>query len=131
MENNTQQKHLFSISSTDLILQEHYHQAVMSDLFNYFININKVRMTTYRAGQAVTELIIHYDNNKTFLLTIWEGALNVPPFSDDDIRLAHKEISLTDITDIMVFVTRFAHHAHLSPQLPSALDSTEILVFSS
>ncbi|HGZ7314349.1 TPA: hypothetical protein ACOL2D_003751 [Vibrio parahaemolyticus] len=129
MENNTQQKHLFSISSTDLILQEHYHQAVMSDLFKYFININRVRMTTYRAGQAVTELIIHYDDNKTFLLTIWEGALNVPPLSDDDIRLAHKEIALPDIVDIMIFVTTLARHARLSPCLPSDQDSAEVLTY--
>lgn len=82
-------KHLFSISATDLILQDDHNQAVMNDLFNSFININKIRMSTYRAGCAITELIIHYDNDNTFLLTIWEGELNVPPLSSDDIRLAH------------------------------------------
>ncbi len=130
MEKSTQPKHLFSISSADRILQERHHQTVMNNLFQHFIRIHKIRMTIYRAGQAITELTIHYDHDKTFLLTIWEGAFSVPPLSSDDIRLAHKEISLTDSVDMMVFVTRFAHHAHLSPQLPSDSDSAEVFVFS-
>ncbi|MDK9753874.1 hypothetical protein KIV40_00075 [Vibrio sp. D173a] len=131
MENNTQQKHLYSVCSTDRILKESHSQAVMNDFLKQFINIDKIRMTTYRAGRAVTELIIHYDHDKTFLLTIWEGSFSTPPLSLDDIRLAHKEISLTDIVDIMVLVTRLAHHAQLSPQLSSDSDSAEVLVFSS
>ncbi|WP_318479615.1 hypothetical protein [Photobacterium leiognathi] len=123
--------HLFSISATDLILQDDHNQTVMNDFFNSFININKISMSIYRAGCPITELIIHYDNDKTFLLTIWERELSVPALTSDDIRLAHKEISLTDMADIMVFVTRLAHHAHLSPQLASDSSSAEVLVFNS
>lgn len=86
-------------------------------------------MTTYRAGRAIAELIIHYDSGKTFLLTIWESELNCPPLSSDDIRLAHKEIALPDIADIMIFVTTLARHARLSPCLPSDQDLAEVLTY--
>ncbi|MGF1883940.1 hypothetical protein [Vibrio splendidus] len=131
MTNNKQSKHLFDISSRDLILREKHNQMVMADFFKHFININKISMTTYRAGCAITEFIIHYELDKIFLLTIHEGEFNIQSITGDDIRIAHKEISLPDVTDIMVFVTRLAHHAHVSPQLALDSDSAEVLVFSS
>ncbi|MDF5382681.1 hypothetical protein P3675_25370, partial [Vibrio parahaemolyticus] len=82
-------KHLFSISSGDKVISERYNNNVMDDLYRHLTNITKINMTTYRAGCAIAELIIHYDSEKTFLLTIWESELNCPPLSSDDIRLAH------------------------------------------
>lgn len=122
-------KHLFSISSGDKVISERYNNNVMDDLYRHLTNITKINMTTYRAGCAIAELIIHYDSEKTFLLTIWESELNCPPLSSDDIRLAHKEIALPDIADIMIFVTTLARHARLSPCLPSDQDSAEVLTY--
>lgn len=106
-----QQKYLFSVSATDNILFDRYNHDVMSNLYLHLNDINKISMTSYRAGGAIIELIIHYNNDKTFMLTILEGELNVQPLSSNDIRLAHKEIRLPDVTDILVFVTRLARHA--------------------
>ena len=130
INNSNQPKYLFSISSTDTILQDNYNNDVMSNLYSHLTNISKISMTSYRASRAITELIIHYNNGKTFMLTILEGELRTPPLSSDDIRLAHKEISLPDATDIVIFVTRFAHYANLSPSLQSDPDSAEVLIFN-
>ncbi len=73
-------------------------------------------LTCYRAGCMVT---------------LWEGGLEVSPFSADDIRLAHKEICLPDIADILILVVKLAHHAGLSPSLSTDADSSSLLEFSS
>lgn len=130
MANLDQQKHLFSISSTDSVLFEDHNIRVMNELSQHLKNINQINITAYRAGNAIIELVINYEHDKTFLLTIWEGKLNIPSLSPDDIRLAHKEISLPDVTDIMVFITRLSRQAQLSPHLSSDTDSAEIFVFS-
>lgn len=131
MKHNSQPKHLFKIDSTDTILLDRFNDKVMNDLYQHFTNIHQIKMTTYREGQSITELVIQYDNEKTFLLTIWQGELCMPPITSEDIRVAHKEISLPDTTDILVLVTRIALHAHLSPRLSSDFDSAEVLVFNS
>ncbi len=130
MKHNAQSKHLFKIDSTDTILLDNFNYKVMNDLYQHLTNIHLIKVTTYREGQSITELVIQYNNEKTFLLTIWQGELNVPPVNSEDIRVAHKEISLPDVTDILVFVTRLALHAQLSPRLSSDFDSAEVLIFS-
>ncbi|EHV5557937.1 hypothetical protein K0W35_004682 [Vibrio parahaemolyticus] len=52
-------KHLFSISSGDKVISERYNNNVMDDLYRHLTNITKINMTTYRAGRAIAELIIH------------------------------------------------------------------------
>ena len=122
-------KHLFYIGLNDTIILERHNTNVMDDVYRHLTNITKISMTTYRAGCAIAQLIIDYDSGKRFMLTIWEGEFNCPPLSDDDIRLAHKEITLPDITDIMIFITTLARHARLSPHLPSEPDSAEVLTY--
>lgn len=88
-------------------------------------------MTCYRAGGALTELIIDSGEGLTFCLTIGEGSLDVAPFTSDDIRLAHKQISLPDVTDIIILVTTLARYAGLSPSFSVDGESTALLEFSS
>lgn len=88
-------------------------------------------MTCYRAGGALTELIIDFGEGQTFCLTIGEGSLDVPPFTSDDIRLTHKQISLPDVTDIIILVTTLARYAGLSPSGSGDGESSSLLEFSS
>ena len=88
-------------------------------------------MTCYRAGSALTELIIDSGEGQTFCLTICEGPLDGSPFSSDDIRLAHKQISLPDVTDIIILATTLAHYAGLSPSCSLDGESSSLLEFSS
>lgn len=131
MINDNQEKFLFSITSTDMIIKEPHNIDILDDFYCKLPNIYKINMTAYRECRSVIELVIYYNDNKTFLLTIWEDGLNISPISQEDIRLAHKEISLPDSTDIMVFITRIAHHAQLSVALSSSSDSSEVFVFNS
>ncbi|BGI51767.1 MAG: hypothetical protein HamCj_01200 [Candidatus Hamiltonella defensa (Ceratovacuna japonica)] len=87
-------------------------------------------LTCYRAGCTITELTFYYDEDIFFMLTIWEGWLEISPFSSDDIRLAHKEICLPDITDILILAVKFARHAGLSPSLSADVDSSSLLTFN-
>ncbi|WP_258912668.1 hypothetical protein [Pectobacterium odoriferum] len=88
-------------------------------------------MTCYRAGGTLTELIIDFGEEQTFCLTIGEGSLDVPPFTSDDIQLAHKQISLPDVTDIIILVTTLARYAGLSPSCSGDGESSALLEFSS
>ncbi|QJW54869.1 hypothetical protein HL670_01750 [Serratia plymuthica] len=88
-------------------------------------------MTCYRAGGALTELIIDSGEGQPFCLTISEGPLDAPPVSSDDIRLAHKQISLPDVTDIIILVTTLARYAGLSPSFSVDGESSSLLEFSS
>ncbi|WP_240353931.1 hypothetical protein [Pectobacterium brasiliense] len=88
-------------------------------------------MTCYRAGGSLTELTIDSGKEQTFCLTICEGYLDVPPVSSDDIRLAHKQISLPDVTDIIILVTTLARYAGLSPSFSVDGESSSLLEFSS
>lgn len=88
-------------------------------------------MTCYRAGGALAELIIDFGERQTFCLTIGEGPLDIPPFTSDDIRLTHKQISLPDVTDIIILVTTLARYAGLSPSFSVDGESSALLEFSS
>lgn len=88
-------------------------------------------MTCYRAGGALIELIISSGEGHTFCLTICEGPLDVAPFTSDDIRLAHKQISLPDVTDIIILATTLARYAGLSPSFSGDGESSALLEFSS
>lgn len=88
-------------------------------------------MTCYRAGGALIELTIDSGKEQTFCLTIGEGPLDVPPVSSDDIRLAHKHISLPDVTDIIILVTTLARYTGLSPYASGDGESSALLEFSS
>lgn len=88
-------------------------------------------MTCYRAGGALTELMIDSRKGQPFCLTIGEGSLDVAPFTSDDIRLAHKQISLPDATDIIILVTTLARYAGLSPFFSVDGESSALLEFSS
>ncbi len=88
-------------------------------------------MTCYRAGGALIELSIDSGEEQTFCITISEGPLDAPPFSSDDIRLAHKQISLPDVTDILILVTTLARYAGLSSSVSGDEDSSSLLEFSS
>ncbi|TFZ62414.1 hypothetical protein E4T25_04250 [Photobacterium damselae subsp. piscicida] len=81
MQDNYHQQYLFSISSTDTILKDDHHEKIIDDLHHHLPNIFKITMTVYRGGCSIVELVINYDNDKTFLITIWEDKLNIPLFT--------------------------------------------------
>lgn len=127
---NLERPHLFSIGHSDTAIKDHYNEAIMNDLYPHFKDVNKIIMNNYRAGSAVTELVLHYKDGHVFTLTIWEGGLDVAPVSSCDIRLFHKEISLPDITDTLLFVTSLARYIGLQPSFPID-DSSSVLEFNS
>lgn len=120
--------YLFSVGVGDTVLRDEHNRNVMDNLTSNLPNVTEMKMSNYRAGQAVTELLIHFGYDKIFTLTIWEGELDVPPVSPCDMRLLHKEISLPDVTDILIFVMSLARYAGLQPSFPLD-DSASILEF--
>lgn len=122
--------YLFDVTASDTIIEDAYSNAVIRDLTDQLSDIRKISMTCYRAGCAVAELNIDHAEGR-FLLTIWEGTLSVMPVLPADIRLAHKEITLPDVTDITLFTVRLARHAGLSPSFSLAVDSCTLLEFNS
>lgn len=124
-----ERRHLFSTGHSDAAIKDHYNETVMNDLFPHFNDVSKITMNNYRAGSAVTELLLHYKKGGIFTLTIWEGELDVPLLSPCDIRVYHKEISLPDVTDILIFVMALARYVGLKPSFPLD-DSASILEFN-
>ncbi|EEE0988501.1 hypothetical protein RC180_003459 [Salmonella enterica] len=124
-------KNLFNVTTTEKIIADDFSDAVVNGLTHHVPGITKLILSCYRAGCTVVEITLYRENGELFILTVWEGGLDVPPFSPDDIRLKHKEISLPDITDILILVTRLARYAGLSPVLPADTDSSSLLEFNS
>lgn len=128
-------KNLFDITASEKIVHDDVTDAVVNDMIYQITTvikeIKKIVLTCYRAGCTITELTFYYDEDSFFMLTIWEGWLEISPFSADDIRLAHKEICLPDIADILILVVKLARHAGLSPSLSTDADSSSLLEFSS
>ncbi len=124
-------KFLFGVTATDVIVRDDYNNAVVNDVMSHLTGIRRIVMTCYRARGALTELIIDFGEGQTFCLTIGEGSLDVAPFTSDDIRLTHKQISLPDVTDIIILVTTLARYAGLSPSCSVDGESSALLEFSS
>ncbi|MDM2817787.1 hypothetical protein [Citrobacter sp. Cpo102] len=124
-------KFLFGVTATDVIVRDDFSNAVVNDLLSHLTGIKRIVMTCYRASGALAELSIGSGEGQTFCITISEGPLDAPPFSSDDIRLAHKQISLPDVTDILILVTTLARYAGLSPAVSTDEDSSSLLEFSS
>ena len=57
-------------------------------------------------------------NGSKFLLT------------DEDIQIAHKQITLSDTTDILILATRMARRAGLKPVFPEQSEFSSILEFT-
>ena len=72
-------KFLFGITATDVIVRDDYNNAVVNDVMSHLNGIRRIVMTCYRAGGALTELIIDFGEAQTFCLTIGEGSLDVAP----------------------------------------------------
>ncbi|EIE5010475.1 hypothetical protein K8N77_004788 [Salmonella enterica] len=124
-------KNLFIVTTTEKIIADDFSDTVVNDLTHHVPGITKLILSCYRAGCTVAEITLYREDGDFFILTVWEGGLDIPPFSPDDIRLKHKEISLPDITDILILVTSLARHAGLSPSLPADTASSSLLEFSS
>ncbi|RFU93271.1 hypothetical protein DZA29_01855 [Citrobacter gillenii] len=124
-------KFLFGVTATDVIVRDDYNNVVVNDVMSHLSGIRRIVMTCYRAGGALTELIIDFGERQTFCLTIGEGPLDIPPFTSDDIRLTHKQISLPDVTDTIILVTTLARYAGLSPSFSVDGESSSLLEFSS
>lgn len=123
-------KNLFSVTATEKIIADDFSDAVVNGLTHHVPGITKLILSCYRAGCTVAEITLYREGGELFILTVWEGGLDVPSFSPDDIRLAHKEISLPDIADILILATRLARHAGLSPSLPADVASSSLLTFT-
>lgn len=103
--------------------------AVVSSLLSVFSGITGIEVACYRAGRSVTELLVHREKHTSFCLTIWQGALSVPPVSEDDLRLSHKEISLPDTADVLILITTLVRRAGLVPALIQDPDSSVVMEF--
>ncbi|WP_416414388.1 hypothetical protein [Pantoea sp. App145] len=122
---------LFYFTTADTIVRDSFSDAFVSNLTCHLKSMKKIVMTCYRAGPAITELVIHTHDESLFCLTIWQGDLSVNAMTTDDLRLGHKEISLPDAADIFALVTTLARYAGLSPSLNTDNESSSFLVFSS
>ena len=127
----TRRFYYFDITQTDKIIAYKNSGSFMNNILTHLTPIRKIILTCYRAGGAVTELAIFHGNKKLFCLTIWEGPLNMTLLSPEDIRLEHKEVSLPDVADILILVTRIARHAGLLPSFPVETGTSSVLEFSS
>lgn len=124
-------KFLFGVTATDVIVRDDFSNAVVNDLLSHLTGIRRIVMTCYRAGGALIELSIDSGEEQPFCITISEGPLDAPPFSSEDNRLAHKQISLPDVTDILILVTTLARYVGLSSSVSGDEDSSSLLEFSS
>ena len=120
---------LFSVSSTFRVMPDTCSDAIVSNLMSVLSGLTAIEVACYRAGCAVTELLIHRERNAPFCLTIWQGELSVPPVSDDDLRLSHKEISLPDTTDVLLLISTMARRAGLVPALLADPHSSVVMEF--
>lgn len=123
-------KSLFSVPADSRVFDNSCCAPFLEDLYSAIHEPDRLTFTCYRAGSAVAELGFWRAGSVTFVLTVWEGRLCIPPISDDDKRVAHKEIELPDITDIMLLVTRLAIRAGLQPSLSSDAGSASVFDFT-
>lgn len=122
-------KHLFEISMTDKIDKSPEWDAFLRSVKQHMPNITKIFVNCYRGCAAITELIIHHSDEKILLLTIFCNDLSFSPVSDDDIRVNHKQISLPDVVDVLVFIVKLSQEFKLTPYLRGEQDSSEVLIF--
>ena len=120
---------LFSVSATFRVMPDACSDAIVSDLMGVLSGLTGIEVACYRAGCSVTELLIHREKHTPFCLTIWQGELSVPPVSDDDLRLSHKEISLPDTTDVLLLISTMARRAGLVPALLPDPHSSVVMEF--
>lgn len=123
-------KYLFATSMSDKVIHHEGYMPFMEDLNSIIQKPDKIVMTFYRTGHAVTELVFWQNQSIVFVLTIWEDDLHIPPVSDDDRIVAHKEIALPDITDIMLLITRIAIYTGLQPSFSSDTESSSVFEFT-
>jgi hypothetical protein len=129
MKNQTECKNLFTIPASGMVFDNDCCRPFMEDLHRVIQKTDKFKVTFYRAGSAVVELVFFDSESVIFVLTIWEGDLYIPSISDDDKRVSHKEIGLPDVTDIMLMVSRLAAHTGLQPSLSSDVESASVFEF--
>ncbi|MEJ6115606.1 hypothetical protein [Aeromonas salmonicida] len=122
-------KSLFTVPAYGRVFDNDCYRPFWENLRTVVKNTDQFKVTFYRAGGAVVELVFFDNESVIFVLTIWEGDLHIPPISDDDKRVAHKEIGLPDVTDIMLMVSKLAAHAGLQPSLSSDAESASVLEF--
>ena len=116
---NDMDKSLFTVPASGKVFDNDCYRPFWEDLSEVVKKTDQFKVTFYRAGCAVVELVFFDSESVIFVLTIWEGDLHIPPISDDDKRVAHKEIGLPDVTDIMLMISKLAAHAGLQPSLSS------------
>ncbi len=122
-------KYLFATSMSDKVIHNEGYMPFMEGLYSVIQKPDRITVTFYRAGRAVTELVFWQTQSVVFVLTLWEDDLYIPPVSDDDRRIAHKEIALPDITDIMLLITRIAIYTGLQPSFSSDTESSSVFEF--
>ena len=61
-------KFLFGVTATDVIVRDDDNNAVVNDVMSHLNGIRRIVMTCYRAGGALTELIIDFGEGQTFCL---------------------------------------------------------------
>lgn len=127
---NVKNKYLFATSMSDKVIAHECCMPFLEDLYSVIQKPDRIIMTFYRTGHAVTELVFWQTQSVVFVLTIWEDDLHILPVSDDDRRVAHKEIALPDITDIMILITRIAIYTGLQPSFSSDTESSSVFEFT-
>ncbi|HGJ5891015.1 MAG TPA: hypothetical protein ACHBZA_06640 [Arsenophonus apicola] len=122
---------LFDITFTEEIEQSQEWDNFLLSVKQRMPKITKIFVKCYRGCTAITEVIIHYSDEKILLVTIFSDDLNFSPVSDEDIKANHKQVSLPNAADVLIFITKLAQQFKLAPSLVSEPDSSDFLVFNS
>lgn len=125
-------KFLFGVTSTDRIIQTEQGDGFINSCIAAHGIITKIILTSYRAAGALTELVLFNEHGATFVITIDSGVFTPSGLvlTDEDIQIAHKQITLSDTTDILILATRMARHAGLKPVFPEESELSSILEFT-
>ncbi|KGT94751.1 hypothetical protein NG99_07095 [Erwinia typographi] len=123
------ERYLFDVTTTDRIEHTKAYEDFIRSIRLNLPRVKKIEVTCYRAGNAVTELVMYHSEGSQLCLTIWEGKLSLPPLLPDNVRLSLLEISLQDVTDILILVTSLARVYRLAPYLPGDPHSSAVLTF--
>jgi len=125
----SRERFLFDVTTTDRIEHSRAYEDFIRSFRLNLPRVTKMVLTCYRAGNAVTELVMYHGEGSQLCLTIWEGKLSLTPLLPDNVRLSLLEISLQDVTDILLLVTSLARIYRLAPYLTGDPHSSAALTF--
>lgn len=123
-------RHLFTISTTNRLQETPCSRDVVASLVSYLSGAERLVLNCYRAGQAITEMVAHFRDERVFCLTLQEGQIDISPLTKEDIRVSHMYITLPDVTDILVLIIQLMRKCQFAPAINDDPDSASLMVFT-